>query len=138
VAAPRRAAPPQGSGRVLVVDGDVRIRALAATALLGGEYDVLDAPDGPTGLRLAARHRPDLLVTDAVIPGLPLGMLVEGYWSVQPGGRVLVTTAFSDDETVRAQVASGELALLPKPFARAELLEAVAAALAAAPTPRRA
>jgi CheY-like chemotaxis protein len=134
----RAAAPAQGSGRVLVVDGDVRIRALAATALLGVGYDVLDAPDGPTGLRLAARHRPDLLVTDAVIPGLPLGMLLEGYWSVRPGGRVLVTTAFSDDEKVQAQVAAGEVALLPKPFSRAELLGAVAAALAAGATPRRA
>ncbi len=135
--APGQAAPPppvsgaRGHGRVLVVDGDVRIRALATTALLGGGYDVLDAPDGPTGLRLAARHRPELLVSDAVIPGLPLGMLVEGYWAARPGGRVLVTTAFSDDERVQAQVRSGELMLLPKPFSRAELLAAAAAALRA-------
>jgi len=135
---PRAAPPAQGSGRVLVVDGDVRIRALASAALQGGGYDVLDAPDGPTGLRLAARHRPDLLVTDAVVPGLPLGMLMEGYWSARPGGRVLVTTAYSDDEKVQAQVAAGEVALLPKPFSRAELLEAVATALVAGPTPRRA
>jgi two-component system cell cycle sensor histidine kinase/response regulator CckA len=135
VAAPRGATPEKGSGRVLVVDGDVRIRALASTALLAAGYHVLDAPDGPTGLRLAARHRPDLLVTDARIPGLPLGMLLEGYWSARPGGRVLVTTAISDDERIREQVLSGALALLPKPFSRAELQAAAAAALAP-PTPR--
>jgi signal transduction histidine kinase/CheY-like chemotaxis protein len=132
-AAPRAVAV-QGSGRVLVVDGDVRIRALATGALLAAGYDVLDAPDGPTGLRLAARRRPDLLVADAVIPGLPIGLLVEGYWAAQPGGRVLVTTAFSDDETVQRQVRAGAVALLPKPFSRADLVAAVAAALASTPT----
>jgi CheY-like chemotaxis protein/anti-sigma regulatory factor (Ser/Thr protein kinase) len=135
VAAPRGAAPAKGSGRVLVVDGDVRIRALASGALLAAGYDVLDAPDGPTGLRLAASQRPDLLVTDAVVPGLPLGVLVEGYGSARPGGRVLVTTAFSDDRRIQEQVRSGALALLPKPYSRAELQAAAAAALAA-PTPR--
>lgn len=138
-AAPPRAEPAprqEGRGRVLVVDGDVRIRALASTALLGAGYDVLDAPDGPTGLRLAARRRPDLLVTDAVIPGLPLGLLVEGYWAAHPAGRVLVTTAFSDDEKVQAQVRAGELSLLPKPFARAELVAAVGALLTAPAPPR--
>jgi signal transduction histidine kinase/ActR/RegA family two-component response regulator len=124
-------APVQGSGRVLVVDGDVRIRALATGALLAAGYDVLDAPDGPTGLRLAARRKPDLLVADAVIPGLPIGLLVEGYWSARPGGKVLVTTAFTDDETVHRQVRAGAVALLPKPFSRAELVAAVAAVLAA-------
>jgi DNA-binding response OmpR family regulator len=119
---------------VLVVDGDVRIRALATGALLAAGYDVLDAPDGPTGLRLAARRRPDLLVADAVIPGLPIGLLVEGYWAARPGGRVLVTTAFSDDETVQRQVRAGAVALLPKPFSRADLVAAVAAALASSPS----
>ncbi len=132
-----RAAAARGSGRVLVVDGDVRIRALASRSLLAAGYDVLDAPDGPTGLRLAGRHRPDLMVADAVIPGLPLGMLVEGYRMVRSDGRVLVTTAFSEDARVQAQVRSGELALLPKPFSRAELQAAVAAVLSGtAPPPR--
>lgn len=135
-AAPARVASlAAGTGRVLVVDGDVRIRALVSSALLAAGYDVSDAPDGPTGLRLAARRKPDLLVADAVIPGLPLGLLVEGFWSANPDGRVLVITAYSDDEKVRAQVYSGELALLPKPFSRADLLTAVAGALQA-PSPR--
>ena len=118
-----------GRGRVLVVDGDVRIRALASSALLAAGYDVLDAPDGPTAVRLAARRRPDLLLTDAVIPGLPLGLVVEGFRAASPDGCVLVTTAFSDDEQVQAQVRAGELHLLPKPFSRADLLAAVKEAL---------
>jgi CheY-like chemotaxis protein len=55
---------------VLVVDDepDIQNAALAALARLG--YGVVLARDGMEGLALAARYRPDLILTDAFMPRL--------------------------------------------------------------------
>ena len=48
--------------RVLVVEDDATIRMGLADALRSEGYDVLEAPDGDTGLRLGLTEDPDLIV----------------------------------------------------------------------------
>src|SRR5438046_1239378 len=63
-------AKPPTRARVLVVEdsGDAR-RTLSLALSLGG-HDVLAAPDGPSGLRLALEWQPDAVLCDIGLPGL--------------------------------------------------------------------
>ena len=60
---------PEGTERVLVVDGDVRERARVAGFMKSLGYEVIEAPDGHAALAIAhAVGGPDLLLTDLIMP----------------------------------------------------------------------
>lgn len=61
----REVAPP----RVLVVEDNADLRAFLVTEL-GDAYDVLQAPDGLSGLATALEELPDLVLSDVIMPGL--------------------------------------------------------------------
>ena len=82
-----------GTGlNVLVVDGDVSVRAMLAEGLRQLGFHVEEAIDGKEGLLLARRHRDPLhfLCTDCVLAGIPLRHLVDGFRSSHPEGRVVL------------------------------------------------
>ena len=55
--------------KVLVVDGDARLIALAR-GIFDADYEVHTAPDGATGLKKAKEIIPDLILLDVTIPGM--------------------------------------------------------------------
>lgn len=56
--------------RILHIEDDPRNRLLVRKLLTAEGLEVVDAPDGLTGVRLALSHRPDLVLVDLNIPGL--------------------------------------------------------------------
>ena len=54
--------------RILVVDDDPAVTALLVRGLKYEGYAVDVAASGEEGLRLAERHRPDLVVLDVMCP----------------------------------------------------------------------
>jgi DNA-binding response OmpR family regulator len=56
--------------RVLIVDDEPAIRLLGRVNLEADGIEVLEAGDGPSGLALAQRELPDLILLDVVLPGL--------------------------------------------------------------------
>jgi two-component system alkaline phosphatase synthesis response regulator PhoP len=57
--------------KVLVVEDDPDIQALIQMSLeFTGGYEVVVAPDGPTGLEAAQRERPEMILLDAMMPGM--------------------------------------------------------------------
>lgn len=69
---PAEAGVAEGVGRpvVLIVDDDRDIRRMAAEAAKRLECRVIVGKDGLEGLELVRRHRPSVVVTDALMPGL--------------------------------------------------------------------
>jgi len=61
----RNANPP----KVLVVDDSPVCRSALASILVHDEFEVIQAADGPEGLRVALRERPDLILLDLNMPG---------------------------------------------------------------------
>lgn len=58
------------TARVLVVD-DIAANVKLLEAKLAAEYfDVLSAYNGPDGLKLAAEHKPDIILLDVMMPGM--------------------------------------------------------------------
>jgi two-component system alkaline phosphatase synthesis response regulator PhoP len=55
---------------VLVIDDEAPIRLLCRVNLEAEGMDVLEAPDGPTGLQQARGEKPDVILLDVMMPGL--------------------------------------------------------------------
>ena len=58
----------QTTGRILVIDDEPEIRKLFVQKLAGRGYEIIEACDGKEGLKLYHETRPDLVITDLVMP----------------------------------------------------------------------
>jgi DNA-binding response OmpR family regulator len=56
------------SKRILIIDDDLVVRDTLITILEERGYEVITAVNGEQGLAIFRRERPDLLVTDIVMP----------------------------------------------------------------------
>jgi DNA-binding response OmpR family regulator len=56
--------------RVLVIDDEPPIRLLCRVNLEAEGMEVLEAADGQSGLEVARRDRPDVILLDVMMPGL--------------------------------------------------------------------
>ena len=56
--------------KVLVIDDEAPIRLLCRVNLEAEGMEVLEAPDGPSGLEKAREGRPDVVLLDVMMPGL--------------------------------------------------------------------
>jgi DNA-binding response OmpR family regulator len=56
--------------KVLVIDDEAPIRLLCRVNLEGEGMEVVEAPDGPSGLAAARAERPDAILLDVMMPGL--------------------------------------------------------------------
>jgi two-component system phosphate regulon response regulator PhoB len=111
---------------VLICEDDANLRTLVRLAL-GDGYRFFEAPDGPSGLALAERTDPDLIVLDLMLPGRSgLDVLRE----LRSGDdfaetRVIVISAWSDSDA--AAIEAGADRFLAKPFDPDELRDAALA-----------
>ncbi len=55
---------------ILVIDDDDLIRNMVAHFLKGNDYEVITAPDGPTGLAEFEAQKPSLIVLDIAMPAM--------------------------------------------------------------------
>lgn len=130
VAIPDRPLAPRGS--ILLVEDEEAVRKLARIALEGRGYQVTDAPDGESALRLLTPDRRfDVLVTDMTMPGIDGRELAGQVQTLRPGLGVVFVSGYMPDAARLDGVAGAEF--LPKPFSPADLLRAVARALQRTP-----
>ncbi len=118
---------PPAKSRILVIDDERNLRQTVRAVLHFAGYDVLDAPDGPSGIRIAEETLPDLIVSDVLMPGMngfellktlrenPLTALIP----------VILVTALSEHDSIRQGMTLGADDYLVKPFRPEDLLSAV-------------
>lgn len=94
------------------------MRRLAAAVLQEDGYRVLEASDGPDGLRRAAHHNGPihLLLTDVVMPRMSGRELADRIASQYPATRILFMSAHSEEDIAHHGVLDAGFAFLPKPF----------------------
>jgi DNA-binding response OmpR family regulator len=56
--------------KVLVIDDEAPIRLLCRVNLEAEGMEVIEAPDGPSGVDKARAERPDVILLDVMMPGL--------------------------------------------------------------------
>jgi DNA-binding response OmpR family regulator len=107
---------------VLIVDDNPDM-SLLVSRMLGATFRVEVAADGETGLAQARAVRPDLIVTDVIMPGLPgdkLVAAVRGDAELR-GTPVLAMSGRGDDAMRVAVLRAGANDYLVKPFSAEEL-----------------
>ncbi|MDQ3205211.1 MAG: ATP-binding protein [Pseudomonadota bacterium] len=111
-----------GRPEVLLVEDNAEMRAFIADAL-AENYNVVTAVDGHDGLAKASAMRPDLIVTDVMMPRLSGDQLVHALRSDAQFDTVpiLLLTAKADDELRVHLLAHGAQDYLTKPFRPQEL-----------------
>jgi DNA-binding response OmpR family regulator len=115
---------------VLVVDDEPTIVEVVGRYLGRAGYDTYEAADGPQALRLAAEHRPDLVVLDLMLPGID-GIEVMRQLHERPGPRiaVILLTARGEESDRLVGLRHGADDYVVKPFSPAELVARVDAVL---------
>jgi two-component system response regulator ResD len=109
---------------VLVVDDDDMIRRLVRTVLEADEFEVVEARDGATALRLATESDPAIVVLDIMMPGID-GVEVCRRLDHERA-KVIVLTARDDPQLEKECQEAGANAFVTKPFSSVELLDLVA------------
>ncbi|MGH7266199.1 MAG: response regulator [Candidatus Rokuibacteriota bacterium] len=112
---------------VLVADDEPAIRRLVSEVLDGAGFRTMTVADGATVPALAARHRPDLIMLDIIMPG------VDGYATAAhlQGDRatrdIPIVFVTAQDAPVYRTVGSGlgARAHLTKPFTAGQLAQVV-------------
>jgi CheY-like chemotaxis protein len=118
--------------RVVYVEDEPAVQRLVGFWLEDAGYEVTLAGDGREGLELIRSVRPDLVVTDALMPVMTGDELVEtmaGDPELSSIPIVMATAAASPIRT-RRMLELGCAAVVAKPLEEQRLLEVVAAALA--------
>ena len=108
----------------LIVDDDEATIDLMRRWLERMGYDVYAAPDGETGLALAQEHHPDLILLDALLPGISGYEVLAELRADSELSRIPVVLVTVDDDRVRG-LNAGASDYLRKPI-REEQLRAIA------------
>ncbi|MEU8546800.1 response regulator transcription factor [Streptomyces roseoverticillatus] len=112
--------------RVMVVDDHPMWRDAVARDLAAAGHDVVaTAGDGPEAVRRAKAARPEVLVLDLNLPGLPGVAVCKELVGENPALRVLVLSASGEHADVLEAVKSGATGYLLKSASTEELVDAV-------------
>ena len=112
-------AEPTAEGEVvLVIDDEPTIRMLISEVLAESGYAVIEAPDGPAGLRvLESNAKIDLLITDVGLPGGLNGRQVADAARVErPDLKVLFVTGYAENAIIGGGRLDTGMYVLTKPF----------------------
>jgi PAS domain S-box-containing protein len=108
---------------ILVVDDIEANRETLRELLEDEDYCLVEAPDGPTALKLAAEVPPDLVLLDVMMPGMNgyevcRRMRADARLAEVP---IIMVTALDDQVSRIAGIEAGADDFVTKPFNRAEL-----------------
>jgi PAS domain S-box-containing protein len=116
-------APTATAGVVLLVDDEEYIRASTSDMLAELGYKFHEADSAESALRMIDEGlRPDILVTDHLMPGMTGTELAQAIKARLPELRVLLVSGFAEIDAVDPR-----LPCLTKPFVQSDLLNAFAA-----------
>ena len=113
--------------RILVVDDSSTIRRSAESMLTAEGYEVVTAENGFEALSKVARHNPDLIFVDIMMPrldGYQTCAIIKNNAQYRSTPVVMLTSKDGLFDQARGRVVGSDL-YLTKPFTREELLAAV-------------
>jgi DNA-binding response OmpR family regulator len=117
-----------GAALICVIEDEEVIAGAVAARLRAEGFDVEVAGDGPAGVELCDRVRPDLVILDLMLPGLD-GLEVCRRVQRDRPVPVLMLTARDDEADVLVGLGVGADDYVTKPFSPRELVARVRALL---------
>ena len=116
---------------ILMVEDDLHLRTLLQKRITALGYRVTAAANGGEAVLAVEEQglRPELLLTDVIMPGMSGTLLAERLVQKQPGLKVLYMSGYTDDTLGRHGVLDVGIRVLGKPFDTAALSGMIRSAL---------
>jgi signal transduction histidine kinase/ActR/RegA family two-component response regulator len=123
--------PWRGTGRILVVDDEETVRAVARRLLQHLGFEVVTAVDGRDALEIFRGRERDfeLVLLDLTMPHLGGEETYRELRRLVPGQRVLMTSGYTEHEITERFAGKGIAGFVQKPLQLSTLAEAVRSAL---------
>jgi DNA-binding response OmpR family regulator len=119
--------------RVLLIEDNAEMRELLRTILEKEHYEVLEAADGEVGTQLFREQRPDVVVTDLIMPKKDGIETIRDLRKEWPQVKIIAMSGGGYKETSESLLSAaadfGALRTLAKPFSCQTLLGTVAAVI---------
>jgi CheY-like chemotaxis protein len=115
---------------ILVIDDEPAVLEITGRILKAGGFRVQLASDGESALAGVAQDgRPDLVLTDLIMPGIGGAEVARRLATIWPDLPILFVSGYSTEDFGREWGAGSNRYLLQKPFTAEQLIERVAAIL---------
>ena len=114
--------------RILVIDDEESFREMVRQMLEQAGYEVLEATDGKDGLNVYQAERPDLVITDLIMPEQEGIETIIGLRRENPDARIIAMSGggrITAADFLGIARKFGARHILAKPFRRDQLLEAI-------------
>jgi DNA-binding NarL/FixJ family response regulator len=113
--------------KILVIEDEPEMRRNITTLLRYHNYEAIAAENGRSGVELARREKPDLILCDVMMPELDGYAVLQALQTNSSLARVpfIFLTAKGEKDDVRAGMNIGADDYLTKPVANADLLRAI-------------
>lgn len=121
--------------KILCIDDDKLLLGLFTNTLEVNDFQPLTAADGASGIELAKKERPDLILVDVMMPGMT-GFDVCRALRGDPAFRatpIIVFTALTDPRIEPKALQAGATLVMQKPYETKLLLEAIRKTLGSSP-----
>jgi CheY-like chemotaxis protein len=117
---------------IVLVEDEPMVRLFMTDVLQDLGYTVLEAPDGPSGLKaVLSKPEVDLLITDVGLPGGMNGrQLADAARQIRPDLKVLFVTGYAESTVVTNNRLEPGMHVLSKPFTLEILSAKISAVLA--------
>jgi two-component system cell cycle sensor histidine kinase/response regulator CckA len=120
-----------GGGRILLVEDEDMVRAVAERALTRHGYTVVTAADGDEGVEAVRQNADfDLVVSDVVMPSMDGPAMAREIRQLAPGLPVLFMSGYAEEQ-LRREIDLEGMHFLPKPFSVAQIAAKVGEVLRA-------
>jgi len=119
---------PQAQNTILIVDDTPEHLALVSSLLRRGGFHILTAGNAREGMRLARRERPDLLISDVVMPnisGIELCQMIRADADLATIPILLISALDKDTESVVEALQTGADGYIEVPFEPHQLVAKV-------------
>ena len=118
---------------ILVIDDDLYMRDILRDLLSLDEYNVVSAENGVEGLEKFKELKPELVLTDLIMPEKDGLSFIQEVKAENPDARIIAVSGSNDVKLMTDVVQANVNRILTKPFNIDELLDAVAELLDAKP-----
>jgi CheY-like chemotaxis protein len=124
--------------KVLCIDDDQLLLALIRETLKSNGFEVITATDGPSGVEIAKKTHPDVILVDVLMPRVS-GFEVCRRLRADPGLKatpIIILTAVTDPGLKEKGLEAGASLAMPKPHDPMQVISIVEKALALRPKPQ--
>jgi two-component system chemotaxis response regulator CheY len=114
--------------KILIIDDNDDLRDTLVVLLEDQGYSVVSATDGDTGVRVFDEARPELVLTDVIMPNSDGVEAIRRMRAIDPKARIVAMSGGSmagNDYQLRMAQEAGAIEVLGKPFEVDELVTVV-------------